>query len=119
MATRRLAAGDTVSYDCTWTAEQPTTVATLGIGYADGVPRSLSGRGEVEIDGDLAPMVGRVTMDMTMVAVDSNIRPGAVATVFGGAVSLDRYAERAGTIAYELLCGIGPRVPRRYLDREA
>ena len=114
LAVRRLAVGDTVSYDGTWSARSPTTVATLGIGYADGVFRSLSGRGEVEIDGRLAPIVGRVTMDMTMVAVDSSIEPGAVATIFGGAVSLDRYAEWAGTIAYEALTAMGSRIARRY-----
>ncbi len=114
VAVRRLGAGDTVSYDATWTAPEPITVGTLVIGYADGLPRSLSDRGKVEIDGRIIPIVGRVTMDMTMVATPGPLRLGDVATVFGGRVSLDDQAAAAGTIAYELLTGMGARVQRRY-----
>ena len=111
---RRVEAGDTVSYDATWTAPEAVTVATLAIGYADGLMRSLSGRGHVEIDGKITSIVGRVTMDMTMVAASDSLRPGAVATVFGGRISLDQQADAAGTIAYELLTGMSARVHRRY-----
>lgn len=114
VAVRRVDAGDTVSYDAAWTAPQPVTVATLALGYADGLPRSLSSRGTVEIDGRIVPIVGRVTMDMTMVAAPGPLHLGDVATVFGGLVSLDRQAVAAGTIAYELLTGLGVRVQRRY-----
>ena len=114
VAVRRVDAGDTVSYDAAWTAPQPVTVATLALGYADGLPRSLSSRGTVEIDGRIVPIVGRVTMDMTMVAAPGSLHLGDVATVFGGLVSLDRQAVAAGTIAYELLTGLGDRVQRRY-----
>lgn len=114
VAVRRVNAGDTVSYDATWTAPEPVTVATLAIGYADGLPRSLIDRGKVEIDGRIIPIVGRVTMDMTMVATPGPLRLGDVATVFGGRVSLDDQAAAAGTIAYELLTGLGARVQRRY-----
>ncbi len=114
VAARRVAAGDTVSYDATWTAPEPITVGTLAIGYADGLPLSLSDRGKVEIDGRIIPVVGRVTMDMTMVATPGPLRLGDVATVFGGRVSLDDQAAAAGTIAYELLTGLGARVQRRY-----
>ena len=63
----------------------------------------------------MAPVAGRVTMDMTMVdAGDSPVAPGDVATVFGGRVSLDAQAAAAGTIAYEMLTALAPRVPRRY-----
>ncbi len=69
VAVRRLAAGDSVSYDATWQAPQPTTVATLGIGYADGVSRRLSNGGAVELCGRRLRIIGRVTMDHVMVDV--------------------------------------------------
>ncbi|HXE57264.1 MAG TPA: alanine racemase [Gemmatimonadales bacterium] len=115
VAVRRVRAGDTVSYDATWRASRDTTIATLGIGYADGVPRSLSCRGRVELRGRVVGIVGRVTMDMTMIdAGDLPVVPGDVATIVGGAVSLDEQAGLAGTIAYELLTSLGRRVERRY-----
>lgn len=114
VAVRRVELGDTVSYDATWTAPEPVLVATLALGYADGLRRSLSGRGNVEIDGRIVPIVGRVTMDMTMVAAPGPVRAGDVATVFGGRISLDQQATAAGTIAYELLTGLAARVHRRY-----
>jgi alanine racemase len=114
VAVRSVEAGDTVSYDATWAASEAVTIATLAMGYADGLRRSLSGSGNVEIDGQIVPIVGRVTMDMTMVAAPDSLRPGAVATVFGGRISLDQQADAAGTIAYELLTGMSARVHRRY-----
>lgn len=116
MAVRRVAAGDTVSYGATWTAGDDTTVASLGCGYADGLHRSLGNRGKVELNGVLAPIVGRVTMDMTMVAVPEGtpVSPGDIATLFGGRVPLDLQAAAAGTIAYELLTSMSGRVERRY-----
>jgi len=114
VALRTLRAGDTVSYGGTWTAAAETRVATLGIGYADGILRSLGNRGAVELDGRVVPVAGRVTMDCLMVTVDGSVALGDVATVFGGLVSLDDQARRAGTISYELLTAIGPRIRRRY-----
>ncbi|MCA9723272.1 MAG: alanine racemase, partial [Gemmatimonadetes bacterium] len=106
---------ESVSYDATWTAPGDTTVATLAIGYADGVSRHLSNAGEVELLGRRVPIVGRVTMDQTMVdAGDLPVAIGDVATIFGGLVSLDAQAARAGTIGYELLTSLGARLPRRY-----
>lgn len=117
VAVRRLQPGDTVSYGAEWRATRATTVATLGIGYADGVLRSLGGRGVVEVRGEIVPIIGRVTMDMTMVDVgDLPVEPGDVAVLFGGAVTLADQAARADTIAYELLTALGPRVERRYGD---
>ncbi len=120
VAVRTLEAGDTVSYGATWAASARTTVATLGIGYADGLQR-LAERGlkapprTVELGGRLVPLVGRVTMDMCMVAVDDGaVAVGDVATVFGDRPTLDQQAHAAGTIGYELLTALGPRVVRRY-----
>ncbi|HSE26816.1 MAG TPA: alanine racemase [Gemmatimonadales bacterium] len=116
VAVRRLPAGGTVSYGATWTAPEACVIATVAAGYADGVPRALSGRGEAELGGVRVPFVGRVTMDMTMVRVDSSVRVGDVATLYGGLVGLDEQAARANTISYELLTSIGRRVPRRYRE---
>jgi alanine racemase len=126
VAVRQVGAGETVSYGATWRAPRATTVATLALGYADGFLRAaredaaprlaaaLPAR-VVELDGALAPVIGRVTMDMMMVdAGDRRPAPGDVATIYGGRVSLDQQAAAAGTIAYEMLTALSPRVPRRY-----
>ncbi len=117
-AIRTVRAGDTVSYGATWTAPRDTTVATIAAGYADGIPRSLGNQGSVELNGKVVPIVGRVTMDFLMVAVEEPVALGDVATIYGGLVSLDDQARYAGTITYELLTGLGNRVPRRY-DRSS
>jgi alanine racemase len=122
VAVRTVGTGETVSYGATWRAPRATTVATLALGYADGFLRAArEGAGSalptrvVELNGALAPVVGRVTMDMTMIDT-GEVRPvpGDVATIYGGRVSLDQQAAAAGTITYELLTALGPRVPRRY-----
>ena len=121
VAVRRVGAGETVSYGATWRAPGATAIATLGIGYADGFLRAAcqttpgTGPRLIELNGALAPVVGRVTMDMTMLDVGAAPpRLGDVATVYGGLVTLDQQAAAAGTIAYEMLTALGPRVPRRY-----
>ena len=120
VAVRSISPGDTVGYSAVWRADRATTIATLAIGYADGFPRSAplgyvppTAR-EVELNGRVSPLVGRVTMDMCMVDVEGAVSVGDVATVFGGLVALDRQAAAAGTISYELLTRLGPRVARRY-----
>jgi alanine racemase len=115
VALRTVRTGESVSYGGSWTASRDTIVATVAAGYADGVVRSLSNQGLVEIGERRFPIIGRVTMDFTMVAVDETIAMGQVATLYGGSVSLDEQATRGGTIAYELLTALGPRVPRHYL----
>ena len=120
LAVRSVAPGEGVSYGATWRAPRPTTVATLGIGYADGLLRAAEWKDDglsrqVELRGRPVPLVGRVTMDMSMVAVDDGqVAVGDVATVFGGIVSLDEQARSSGTISYELLTALGNRLPRRY-----
>jgi alanine racemase len=122
VAVRRIEAGDTVSYGATWRAPRATTVATLALGYADGFLRAARDPGGapasprlVELNGEVVPVVGRVTMDMTMVdAGTGRPVPGDVATIFGGRVSLDQQAAAAGTISYEMLTALSPRIPRRY-----
>lgn len=115
VAVRRVGAGETVSYGATWTAGRETTIATLAAGYADGVPRALSNRGQAMLAGRALPIAGRVTMDMTLLdAGDLPVRPGDVAAIWGGPIGLEAQARAAGTISYELLTSIGGRVPRLY-----
>jgi alanine racemase len=118
---RSIAPNDTVGYGGSWRARKPTVIATVCVGYADGFPRSAATpepqqAREIELKGRLFPLVGRVTMDMCMVAVDQDVSIGDVATVYGGQVTIDRQAEAAGTISYELLTRLGPRVARRYTE---
>ena len=114
-----VAPGETVSYGRTWTAERPSRIATLSVGYGDGLPRSLSNRGEVGIGGRRYRIAGRVCMDMTMVDLGAPDGPGAgvavgdEAVVFGpGGPSVFEVAAWAGTISYALSCGLTARVPR-------
>ncbi|HEX5387530.1 MAG TPA: alanine racemase [Gemmatimonadales bacterium] len=116
VALRRVAAGATVSYGGDWRAERPTTIATVAAGYADGVVRAEGRPRHIELNGRRVPVVGRVAMDMIMVALadDHAVSLGDIATIWGGLVSLDEQARATGTISYELLTALGPRVPRRY-----
>ena len=112
---REVAIGDTVSYSAAWRADVPTSIATVSCGYADGLLRSGSNRSRVEVNGLVVPVAGRVTMDMTMIAVPSGaVALGDVVTIFGGKVTLADHAEQMGTNMYESLTAIGPRVPRFY-----
>lgn len=120
-AVRALRPGDTVSYGRTFTADRPCTVAVLGIGYADGLHRSLSGGAEFLLRGRRVRQIGRICMDLCMADVTDvpGVCPGDVVTIFGqdGAdtASLARLADQAGTISYELLCAVSGRVPRVYI----
>ena len=114
---KTVAAGETVSYGRTWRTTAPTRVATVGAGYGDGVPRSLSNRGRVGVAGRLVPIAGRVCMDMLMLDLGPpdgcRVRVGDDAVIFGpgGPSALD-LADAAGTIAYDLTCRLTSRVPR-------
>ena len=117
---RTIPRGGTVSYNGTFIATRPTRIAVLPIGYADGYSRRLSNRGSVLIQGRRAPIVGLVCMDMTMVDVTdiAPVQVGETVTLIGqqGGASIwaDEVADWIGTIPYEVLCGIGSRVPRLY-----
>ncbi len=119
LATRWLEAGESASYGATWRARRKTGLATLGVGYADGVPRSLSNVGVALLGGRRLPFAGRVTMDFTMLACDGDPpEVGTVATLIGSdggeTIALDDVAEAAGTVSYEILTGLGRRVRRVY-----
>lgn len=114
---RRVRAGQGVGYGGTYCPEKDTIIATLPVGYADGLPRCLGNRGEVTLRGRMHPIVGRVSMDyITIDAGDGPIAIGDEAILFGetvtGGVRVEKVAETADTIAYELLTRIGSRVPR-------
>lgn len=111
-------AGDHVGYDGRWTAARPSRLATLAIGYADGVPRSLGNRGSVSLGGACAPIVGAVSMDLLTVDVTGlpPVEPGDRAEIFGPHLPLDEVAATSGTIGYELLTRVGARVVRVYRD---
>lgn len=113
-----LPAGTCVSYGCTCTLTRDSRVATVPIGYGDGFFRLLSNRGEMLVSGRRAKILGRICMDMCMIDVTDipGVKPGDVATVFGPGLPLEEKADAAGTIQYEMLCDISPRVPRIYLE---
>ncbi|HHV64683.1 MAG TPA: alanine racemase [Peptococcaceae bacterium] len=114
--------GESVSYGRTFIAEQPTRVATLPIGYADGLRRSLSNRGDVLIKGQRAPIIGKICMDQTMVDVSKieGVKVGDEVTLLGRdgseVITADELAEHCDTISYEIFCGFSKRVPRIYKD---
>jgi alanine racemase len=117
--TRRVAAGTPVGYAGTWVAPRMSTVATLPLGYADGYHRAASNRGEMLVRGRRVPVRGRVCMDHVM--LDVTDAPGATTgdpvTVFGdGGVTAADVAAWCDTIAYEVLTGVGRRVPRVYVE---
>ncbi|MEJ7759922.1 MAG: alanine racemase [Gemmatimonadaceae bacterium] len=120
---RTIEPGDTVSYDATFTATSRTRIATVGIGYADGYPRSLSNTGEALVGGGRVSIAGRVTMDMVMLdvtGVDCDL--GDVVTLIGrspdggGILTVAAVAEKASMSPYELLTGLKSRTGRTYLD---
>jgi len=116
--TKKLPVGSGVSYGHMFRANRETLVATLPIGYADGYPRLLSNKGEVIIKGQKAPIIGAICMDQCMVDVTDikgSVNTGDEVTLFGtDDLSADDLADKIGTISYEILCGIGKRVPRVY-----
>lgn len=115
--TRTVPAGHSVSYGRTYITTRPTRLATIGIGYGDGYPRSLSGKNaQVFIRGQRHPIVGRITMDQIVVALPdhSPISPGDEVELFGQNIPADEIAKKANTIAWELFTRITPRVERIY-----
>lgn len=112
---REVRSGESVGYGATWKSEGRRRLAVLGLGYADGLPRCLSNCGQAVVGGRRCPIVGRVSMDLTVVDVtDTRAAPGDRAELFGPALPVDEVAQQAGTIAYELLTGISRRVERVY-----
>lgn len=111
---RDVAAGETVGYGNTWTAPRPSRIATLGAGYADGLIRAMTGKGQVWHGDTPCPLVGRVSMDSMGVDVtDLRELPEAM-DILGPHQGVDHLATMAGTIGYEVLTALGPRYARHY-----
>lgn len=122
VSVKEIPAGSKVGYGGSFVAPAPMRLAVLAAGYADGVPHRLSNKGKVIAGGRFAPIVGTVSMDLTTIDITHSpqLRPGDVVTLLGteGDVSLDaqQIARTAGTISYNVLCGISARVKRFYVD---
>ena len=120
---RKIKAGATVSYGGTWTAKRESIIATIPVGYGDGYPRALSNRGIMLFRGQRVPVTGIVCMDYTMIDVtdackEAVARAGEEVVLLGGQenekIKVEELAQLAGTITYEIMTRIGPRVPRLY-----
>ncbi|HET7721718.1 MAG TPA: alanine racemase C-terminal domain-containing protein, partial [Acidimicrobiales bacterium] len=117
---RVVGAGEAVSYGLRRPLERPSHIATVPVGYADGVPWRLgTSGGDVLIGGRRRPLAGAVTMDQIMVDCgDDEVLPGDEVVLIGRQgnehITAWEWATHVGTIAYEVLCGIGPRVPKIY-----
>ncbi len=120
LTVRPVPAGTPIGYNGTFVTRRDSQIAVLPVGYADGYSRGLSNRGSVRIGGRLAPVVGRVSMDLTTVDVSDipTVSPGDEAVLLeadpGSPISAAGLAEMLGTIPYEVLTSIGPRVERVY-----
>ena len=114
----------TVSYGRTYTTLDPTKIAVVGLGYADGLSRSFSGNISFLLHGKRVPQIGRICMDMCMVDISRvpDAKVGDVVTIFGtdgdDRIDVDDMTNRLRTVPYELLCSINKRIPRVYMDGE-
>jgi alanine racemase len=116
--------GETIGYGCTFEASRKTLIATLPVGYHDGYMRGLSNRGRVIVRGAYAPVVGRVSMDLTLIDVTNipDVQLNDHVTLLGVdkvnteiAITAEDMARIVGTLSYEVTCGVGQRVPRVYV----
>jgi alanine racemase len=115
---RHLEPGEAVGYGASFIARRPTALAIVGLGYGDGLIRASAGTGRAVIAGRSVPFAGRISMDLLALDAtgipDGDFAPGAKAEFFGDTISLEQAAAAAGTINYEVLTAISPRVPRVY-----
>lgn len=113
IAVRRVPKGETVGYSGTWTASRDSTIAIVAAGYGDGLPRMLPSTTPVLIGNQRVRMAGRVSMDMIAVDVSTlpPVKVGDSVTLWGEGLPVEEIARHAGTIPYELLCGVSQRVP--------
>ncbi len=119
---RKFPAGTSISYERTYFTTRPSRIAVISVGYGDGYPHSLSNRGYALLHGKRVPVVGNVSMDLTMVDVTDvpEAKLGDVVTLLGSAdgktICANELALLAGTISYEIICRVSPRVPRVYIQ---
>lgn len=111
---RDVAAGESVGYGCSWTAQAPARIATVAAGYADGISRMISNRATLFHEGTPCPLVGRVSMDLITVDVSHLTDAPEMLDLIGPGQGVDDLAAVAGTIGYEVLTSLGRRYDRRY-----
>ena len=115
---REIEPGQSVGYNNTWVAKRKTRVATIGVGYADGLHRALSNKGTARFDDVAVPLIGRVSMDLTTFDVtDVPANPGDMLSLLGPGHGADAFAAEAGTNGYEILTALGRRYHRRYMGK--
>jgi alanine racemase len=115
---RRVDKGETVGYGATFLAKQPTVVATVALGYADGLMRAIGNRGWAAIAGARVPIIGRISMDLVTLDVTNvaDVSLGTQVEFVGDTVTVDEMAAAAGTSSYEVLTLLSHRAPRQYLE---
>ncbi|RNL62028.1 alanine racemase [Nocardioides marmoriginsengisoli] len=116
---RSIHGGTSIGYGHTWTAPGPTRLGLVPLGYADGLPRSASGRAEMQVRGERVPVVGRISMDMAVVDLGaSGAEVGEIVTVFGpgdaGEPTVREWADAADVLEHEIVTGLGARVARGF-----
>ncbi|MBS3804359.1 MAG: alanine racemase [Oleiphilaceae bacterium] len=118
ISVRTLEPGMSVGYGARWVADKPTLMGVVAIGYGDGYPRHAGTGTPAAVKGIRVRLIGRVSMDMLAVDLSPvpDARPGDSVELWGSQVSVDEVADAAGTIGYELLTGVTPRVPRQYSE---
>lgn len=116
IAVKNVKPGETVGYGGAWRAERETRIAVVAAGYGDGYPRSTASGAPVQVNGRRAPLVGRVSMDMITVDVTDlpAVSVGDPVVLWGEGVPAEEIAQHAGTIAYELICGVSQRVAHEF-----
>lgn len=120
---KRVPKGTPISYGGTFVTGRETMVATIPVGYADGIPRLLSNKGSVLVDGEYAPIIGRICMDQFMIDVTDipNVKQGDVVTIIGvdgpKSITVEEIEPLTGIFNYEFVCDISNRVPRVYKNR--
>ena len=119
---KKVPKGEKLGYGCTFETQRDSMIATIPIGYDDGYSRALSNRGRVIVRGKFAPVVGRISMDLTLIDV-TDVPEASLddhVTLIGQdgdfSITAEDIAETIGTISYEVTCGISTRVPRRYVS---
>ena len=118
IAIRQVPAGDSVGYGGRWVAQRDSLIATVPVGYGDGYPWSAADGTPVSVAGQLAPLAGRVSMDMITVDVTdcADVEVGSMAVLWGDEPHIDEVARHCGTIGYELMTRSTRRTPVRYLN---
>jgi alanine racemase len=114
---KTIATGETIGYSRRWFVAEPTTIAIIPVGYADGLDRKLSnGKGYVKVNGNRVPIVGNISMDMCSIDITGlNAKEGDTVVIFDSPEDIKIFANSLGTIPYEVITGISQRVKRVYL----